>query len=756
MSSRTLPSWFPWLLFLVPLLPLGHILVSGAAIGPWGAIGSMVPGLAKGEVGPWNILYADGALQFFEWRDLVFRAWGSGQMPFWNPYQLCGTPLLANSQSAALYPPHILLGVLHVPTALAMTLLAWFHLGLVGSGVCQLTRRLGGSDLGGLLAGVLTILSPFFLAWTALPSVIATCAWIPWIWYSLFNKKPLNRLLYSGAAIAMMILGGHLQLAFYGVLSVVLVVSAQAALDYRQSFRPVLGGVGALLLGGLIAAPQLVPALKFSQFSHRKTVPTAEGYAGYARSGIKPYEFVGLATPTLLGQSTGIDLQKSESGLDRMTGYWPASVKPGGNYAESALWLGPAILLLLASLRVSKHDPGRVGIGLVGTVGLLLALGTVVNWILYMYVPGWSATGSPGRASVLFVLASAVLAGLAFSQPPAKTQRLTMIPPAILGGVALASILLINTWGHSLVPWFPVALESSVAEAMVDGLPWAVGGVGLAITAWFVHRGGYPEWAATLFVVGHVVCVGLGQIPSGPTPAVLAPQDPSHRTAFVNSGWDMTKPYPALMPPNTAIIKGMYDVAGYDSLLHRDTVEMLGYIDGEDAAPPVNGNMMFIKRRFRPAALADAGVTEVWSRMPLPQLGLPATVNQADGYAVYPLSGAGRVYVKSPDGSITTAKFVEDRMDGQVVEASGPGTLVIRDRMMPGWTASLDGLAVPIEPGLWRLIELPAGPHRIALGYSPPGYVPFWLGLLGLIGAVGVPLALDRRKSGVATPLPQA
>ncbi|MFX9069623.1 hypothetical protein ABTN30_20170, partial [Acinetobacter baumannii] len=87
-----------------------------------------------------DVLQADGVLQFYVWRDMVFDAWGKGQIPAWNSYQLAGTPLLANSQSAAFYPPHILMGLLHVPTAMAMTLLAWFHLFWAGLGCYFLSR----------------------------------------------------------------------------------------------------------------------------------------------------------------------------------------------------------------------------------------------------------------------------------------------------------------------------------------------------------------------------------------------------------------------------------------------------------------------------------------------------------------------------------------------------------------------------------------------------------------------------------------
>jgi hypothetical protein len=153
----------------------------GKALGPFDQIRAMAPWNGPAPEQPWDVLQADGVLQFYPWRDLVLQAWGSGTMPFWNPYELAGYPLLANSQSAALYPPHILFGILHVPTPVAITLLAWFHLAWAGLGAYFLARKIGASQTGGLVAGLSFSLSPFMVAWTGLPSVPSTVSWIPWI-----------------------------------------------------------------------------------------------------------------------------------------------------------------------------------------------------------------------------------------------------------------------------------------------------------------------------------------------------------------------------------------------------------------------------------------------------------------------------------------------------------------------------------------------------------------------------------------------
>ena len=76
--------------------------------------------------------------------------------------------MLANSQSAPLYPLHVLCGILHAPTAGAILFLAWLHLAWAAVGVYALARQSGAGKLGSLVAGASFALTPFMLDWTPL------------------------------------------------------------------------------------------------------------------------------------------------------------------------------------------------------------------------------------------------------------------------------------------------------------------------------------------------------------------------------------------------------------------------------------------------------------------------------------------------------------------------------------------------------------------------------------------------------------
>jgi hypothetical protein len=725
-------NW-PGLLFLllVSALPIWKPLILGHSIGPFDQILAMDPWQAEVPESAWDVLQADGVLQFFFWRDLVLQGWAVGDLPFWNPYQLMGTPLLANSQSGALYPPHILIGLIFIPlgtTSSAITFLAWAHLFWAGLGVAFLTRRLGASANGAWLAGMLMSTSPFLLSWLPLASVPTTVAWIPWLLAStlLIHRAaarqrgwgpPLAGFACSGA---MLVLGGHLQFAAYGFMAAVVF---WLALTLVERTAPRRLGFSALALGGGLvlslglAAPQLLPILDFSQFSHRQAEATPEGYAAYTAGRVPIVNALGITQPRVLGLSGQLGVYDGPgAGESPRQGpmYWPKYTDLTASFAEaSGLFLGFVAFGLLFALKRAGWKKGAP-VSVVAGLGLLLGLGTLLNAPLYYFLPGWSATGSPGRAAVLFLIGAVVLAGLAVPErregQDETGQKRSLIAACVATFVGVAGAFVLgSTW------------------TLIDNFFWVLVAVifgSLALV--FLLQGQGKTWIGLGAAAGaQIAMVGAAVIPISADPLPETNKEPNVRSAFINENWNLFWRPEALMPPNTAGGTYRYDVAGYDSLLHRDTVAWLRDLNGDqDPAPPENGNMMFIKPGFRLDLLSESGVGYVYSQERLPEHPLLRETDSAlpNAYA-YQLSGLGRTYVEFAGNrpSPESARIIEDGLDRQTVEATGPGTLVVKDRNMEGWSATVNGEAVPITGDLWRRVEIPAGENTVEFRYTPPG-----------------------------------
>lgn len=708
--------WPCAVLFIAAALPLWRCFAFGDTVGAFDSIRQMAPWNGPASARPWDVLQADSVLQFFGWRDMVLESWGHGKVPFWNPYELAGTPLLGNSQSAGLYPPHMVLGLLHVPTSTAVFLLAWFHLLVSGVGTYFFARRLGATKIGATTAGISFALSPFMLAWTSLASVTTTVCWIPWLFGFLLwiyqDRAPTRLRGVLGLAISfvLMLLGGHLQFAAYGAIFALVAILTLSITERR--FGPALLCVLGLGIGSALAAPQILPAMSYSKFSHRSNVPDAKGYEKYSGAATEPRALAMLAFPTAEGNPAN-----TSSLGNGVNAYWPSIAKPGTNFAEDAIGLGPVVFVLLV-LGFLRRPRGQEWLPvIIGAISLLLAIGTPLNRLLFFGIPGWSASGSPGRVGVLFVLSACVLAGLA-------VRRIgELASDRLKWGVAAAStvaVMLAALLSSASVPDLTsrgIDLAKIASSALVGELPVILATLGLAIAGIVAYRmapsryaWAVPAAAAAAAVVGY----GLSLVPTG-APLGKVPGPLQERIAVINDKWELLVPMDALLPPNTAGYSRIHELGGYDSLLHRDTVALLGDIDGGDPATLTNGNMMFVKTTASAEKLSEAGVTEVWSKTPLDSFGNP-TSSSADVFK-YNIPSKGRAYTPSAPAAI-----VEEDYSHLTVDAVGPGPLVVKDRNMPGWEVQIDGQPSKIEAGPWRTVALAAGRHRVRFDYVAPGY----------------------------------
>lgn len=779
--KRLLPRWPIFFLALVPILVLWPAIFGGQAIGPWDHIRSMAPWNGPKPQTPWDVLQADGVLQFAPWRSLVFDSWSNLQIPGWNNYQLMGTPLLANSQSAGFYPLHILMGVLGIPLYPAMTFLAWFHLFWAGLGVYLLVRRMGGTKTGAAIAGASFTMSAFMVYWTALPSVIMTVSWIPWALactLALFHTDPMwgiaegaffsattmtpqealavalkmlrGRFGWTAGlmgSVAMMALAGHLQFLAFGLLAIffvacfltiklvmtgkkrdLIIVKKQMG-GYESSERtisrgplimlatisPIIRFGFALAFGLCMAAPQLLPVLAFSKQSHRRIPPTAEGYAAYASSAIQPYEWLGLEFPKMIG-----DPSESMGDPANHSLYWNSFVKRGASFGESAVGIGPLILLLLCCLPKLGWKRGAP-IALVGLLGILIACGTPFDRLLYFLIPGWSSTGSPGRAIILFVLAACSLAGLAI-QPQEESIHKRKFAGFLIFGFLTIMLYVGAIFGlQSMQSFIPglVSMSPFISQARtIDAPMFLIAGLitVAAAIAWIWKGGVYKAGmliAAPLvpfFLVMGVLRFG-DPIPPAPGAKTM------WRYAYMNKNWDLFVTPQATMPPNLASLLKEHDVAGYDSLLDRDTKALLDDANKQDSSPPENGNMLLIKDSVNPTALANLGVSILF--LPDRQTGGPGS----------------RITMTGSEQSVP--EIVSEDYMSISIKADGPGLLTLRDRNMPGWTAKVDGKPVSMRRGPFREIDLPVGSHRVEFEYWPPGLTTglalFLLGILPFI-----------------------
>ena len=672
----------PFLLLLV-LLVFHRALFFGEAFVPADLLAHLLPWSA-GYPTPttaWNVLRFDGVTQFYPWRWEAARQINAGQIPLWNPYAFAasgGTPLLANSQSAPLYPLNILIFAPLYRAGFfwyAFGLSAALHLFLLAKGMYLLLRAFSCSRSAALLGAATLILSGPVITWLALPTFLCVSAWLPWLLLCIHRahtKRSFRYVLGAGVVGGMTLLAGHLQIAFYVLLTGFLYVLWRGHFDARGGKIPFLrwtgGSAAALVLTVLLALPQLAPTLELSRLSARAAAggPTMTGYSAYVANALPIRNLVALLIPDFFGHP------------NRNNGfYWNAN-----NYAEWSYYVGvlPLLLALFAafsgfSRRVKQENP-MIFFVLLGLLSFLMAFGTPVNLPFFFLIPGYSQTGNPARCLILAAFALAALAAFGLDAVRSGEIEATAKRRAALAAIIVPVILTAlgasyaTSFARQNLPNAPVAaLLQAAAPAVLQSVVLLVLSA-LALSAVRRTTAAHQPIAvgfALMLSVADLFFWGYGYNPTSPPSAVypvtpgIAYLQANAKNALIaplNQRWSngAQSPPGAILPPNALTVYGLHDVGGYDSLFPAAAkIRAKEANGGEDPSPPENGNIVFtktadaaitLKARFilvPPAApdLGSLGLRQVYTGDDMTIYENPAGENYADSFPKtprYPLS----------------------------------------------------------------------------------------------------------------------
>ena len=401
----------------------------------------------------------------------------SGQMPFWNPYNGMGTPLLANYQLAFFYPPNWIQLIFYLiwetpGIAFSYNLLVPFHLILAAFGVVFFTRELKCGSFAQAVSAISFSLCTYLVSRTSFFSILWTLSWLPWIMYlatrMLENgnkdqnsiKILWNPFLKLSLSIAMMLLAGHAQSAWYILLITGSWVVYKGLLKknvvffLRYSTTIILAGFSAIG----IAAIQLIPTFEFLQQSQRGS---SLAYEYVVRYSFWPWRILTFILPDFFGNP----------GNGSFWGY--------GNYWEDACYIGLiplffgfyAVFRALLKPRLENSRKSTViFFFLVSVFAGLIALGnnTPLFSILYHWIPSFNMFQAPSRWMILSIFSLSIISALGVDEW-LKTENLDKkkyyLVMVFSGGVIFAGIL-----SKMLIPGLPTTMTSSVIRFGIIGL----------------------------------------------------------------------------------------------------------------------------------------------------------------------------------------------------------------------------------------------------------------------------------------------
>lgn len=337
-------------------------------------------------------------------RDCFWR----GEIPFWNPYNSCGLPHLAQWNTMCLYPGALIYLLGPMPWALGLFSLA--HLMLAGAGAYRLAHHWTANRFAACVAGLAFAFNGFTLHAVMWPNNIAALAWAPWLWLLVGRAcKEGGRILLLAALIgAMQMLAGAPEVILFtwAIAAALAVVECAKRKSENVSEVPLthyaLRFTAIIALVTLLSSAQLLPFLDLLRHSHRTAAYDDNLYAmplwGWANFLVPLFRM----TPDKLGVFTHLDQQ------------WTSSYYPG---------IG---VLALAALAVWRRREPRVWLlAAVAVLGVWLAMGQkafLLDW-LKTICPPLGFIRFPIKYVLLPLMVLPFLAAMALAERRSPTRR---------------------------------------------------------------------------------------------------------------------------------------------------------------------------------------------------------------------------------------------------------------------------------------------------------------------------------------------
>ncbi|MBI1879240.1 MAG: YfhO family protein [Chloroflexi bacterium] len=256
------------LLFLWRVAFLGHVLISLDMLLTYEPWRSEVPGATATPL--WNELAADTVRNYYPVALYITETWRKGEIPFWYPYAANNLPLLGAGFFQAFYPINVILWLI-MPVHIAFGWSAILHLFLGSLFTFFFVRELGAGHFGRLLAAIAFTYCGSLVIWLGVSSVVDSMVWLPLLFWggeAALVRRDWRWLVVGALGGALLILGGHIQLALYGFTGFGLYSLCRLGLvwlEQRRLFhlvRPLIYTILILALSCGLAAYQLLPTLE--------------------------------------------------------------------------------------------------------------------------------------------------------------------------------------------------------------------------------------------------------------------------------------------------------------------------------------------------------------------------------------------------------------------------------------------------------------------------------------------------------------
>jgi hypothetical protein len=624
------------------------------------------------------------------------------RLPWWNPYEGTGMPLLGETQAAALFPPTLL-------TAFSNGQLYEHILLELIAGICTylLLMRIRVTRPAAVAGGITFALCSKF-AWFAdatvnpLPFMPMFLLGIEWAVAATRAGRPGGWRLIAVAG-ALSVYAGFPEVAYINTLGGAFWIAWRCGCFGRQALRPFLTKVAlGAVAGTLLAAPMLVAMATY--LTHADLGVHTGTQLGSVHLG--PSALPQLLMPYVYGQVNA----------DPHSVIW---IRVGG-YLSVTLLLFAALGLLARGRRGLKLVLVGWGLLVFARIYGVPLLGQVLGVLPQISRIQFYRYGTAALELPVILLAALGLDDLA--RVPAHRRRLVwgaLAAIVLIGVAALGARPVVHSLGtrfphgaffHASIVWGTATLVAAAAVALVRGARARAALLTLIVAVDAIVLFAVPEFAAPRS-----------------TKVDLAPV--AYLRRHLNEGRFFTL---GPIAPDYGSYFGLASIGiddfppqAYTAFVHRRLDPVVAFTGFRPPGPSAAQELLQHLGGYRAAGVRYV-LTPAGQRLPESPPGLRLVFRSPSTW-IYRLARASPYFDAA--GCLTTSAA----RDTARVVCARPSTLVRRETWLAGWSAQVDTHPVAIRrvDGLFQAVTVPAGSHRVTFSFTPPGMGWALLGLLG-------------------------
>ncbi|MBI2195606.1 MAG: YfhO family protein [Candidatus Levybacteria bacterium] len=369
---------------------------------------------------------ADVVRHMFPWKSFAIDSIKQGEIPFWNPHNFSGNPLMANFQSGIFYPINVIF--LLLPFLSAWTTYIVLSQILAAFFMFLYLREIKLSSLASSFGGLVFAFSSYMVVWMEYGNINHTFLWLPlglFFTEKILKASNLKYNLYLILTLFVSLLAGYIQGYFYIGSIVFTYFLARNFLDKSLTLKKILLFVVTLIFPVLLSSFQILPTKELFEESTRinYTLPQIEKL-------LNPWWYaVTTIAPNFFGNPAAQN-------------HWFS-----GTYIERVSYIGliPFLLSVYGFLNFRKRSIALI-FGIIGIISFLLSLDIFVTRYLYQIPIPVISTTVPTRILSIFQFCAAVLAAIGLGELKDKYSKRNLIY-----AISFVLFLLVLFWSFAFL-----------------------------------------------------------------------------------------------------------------------------------------------------------------------------------------------------------------------------------------------------------------------------------------------------------------